>query len=232
MTLLIYRIRGFFRGRRAIALLVIAGGALIGLSLYFASRSTSHFASEFSQYETLAQAQETAAYLPASPENDIRKQLNLDLSLALEDKTTAQERFSYAEDGLRQLSALNAEVDAIGDAGEKADVLIAQMQIDSLKDFATSGQTRELIALAKQRSGIVEDIRGLSYRANFDTENIFKHLIDDKGVLSPDYVEELNNDIPAVEAQFDHRSSLYDQLKEIGNEIDQKAAAMHIAPGT
>jgi hypothetical protein len=102
------------------------------------------------------------------------------------------------------------------------------MQIDSLKDFSTSGQTREIIDLAKQRSSIVEDIRGLSYRANFETQNIFKRIIADNGRLADSYVSELNNDLPVLETQFDHRSSLYQNLQSVSNEISQKAFAAHI----
>jgi hypothetical protein len=207
---------------------ILSAVLLLGVLIFLASRSTSRFAQEFASYEDLAKTQVQAAYVPAAPDNDVRQKLNADLSLALQPTTKPQDRLRYAKDGLALIDEMNKEVDAIGAAGEKADTMVAQMQIDSLKDFASSGESRELIQLAKQRSAIIEDIRGLSYRANFQTQQIFQKLIAEQGVLSASYTRELNDNIPAVEAQFDHRASLYKQLQTLGNTIDGKAAAMHL----
>jgi hypothetical protein len=211
-----------------IAAISAAAMVLFITLLYLASRSSSHFKEEYRSYATLATAQEKAAYIPAAQDNDTRQRLNADLALALDRKTKDSARLNYAKDGLDLIDALNKQIDAIGDASEKADTVVAKMQIDSLKDFSTSGQTREIIDLAKQRSSIVEDIRGLSYRANFETQNIFKRIIADNGRLADSYVSELNNDLPVLETQFDHRSSLYQNLQSVSNEISQKAFAAHI----
>ncbi len=205
-----------------VAICLLAGGAM----LYFASRSASHFAAQYSAYAALAHIQEQAAYVPAAPDNPVRQQLNLVLSLVLDPTTSSIKRLADAKQGLTLLNQLGAQVDAIGDASDKANLAIAQMQIETLKDFGTSGQTLSLIDLAKQRSSIIEDIRGLSYRANYETETIFQRIVDDNGALTASHVTDLNSEIPNVEAQFDHRSNLYSQLEAVSATINKQAVGI------
>lgn len=212
------------RSLAALALCLV----LVGGFVYLATRSSSRFESEYAAYAVLAKEQEDAAYLPAAPNNPVREELASDLAQALDQNTSAPARLKFTQDGLDRIKELEAQVDAIGDAGDKANVAIAQMQVDALKDFSSSGVTHEIIELAKQRSAVIEDIRGLSYRADFETSKIFDRIVSDKGELTAAHVADLNDEIPLVEEQFNQRSSLYTELTSLSAEIDQKAAGIGI----
>jgi hypothetical protein len=78
---------------------------------------------------------------------------------------------------------------------------------------------RDVVTLAQSQAAIIADIRGLSYRANFHTAQIFSRIVDDQGSLTDAHIAELNNLIPKVEDQFDQRSNLYSELERVGDRI-------------
>lgn len=203
---------------------LIACACLGGIVAAFSMHSSSRFAKEYADYAVLANIQENAANIPGATNNPVREKLNDTLALALADNQPPASRIRYATDGLNILKQSEAQIDAIGDANSKADLLIAQMQVDSLKDFSSGGAAHEIITLAKQRSSIAADIRNLSYRADFEIEKIFNRIIEDKGVLTSAHVAELNDDIPNVESQYNQRLKLYEELQKTRIQIDKKAA--------
>lgn len=219
----------FFSSRRAIVATILGVCALAGIAFYFASRhSMSLFTQEYLVYQGLAQEQENAAYTPAAPNNPIRQELNLALSEALQNDTKSARRVVDAQQGLAFLAQLEKEVDAIGDTSETANTQLAKMQVNAVNDFSASGASTKIIELAKQRSEIIEDIRGLSYRADFETEKILNHIVDSNGVLTPEYIDVLNNELPDVETQFDKRAALYTQLSAVSSQIDALASSIGI----
>lgn len=210
-----------------IGVVVLIAFAAIGFVL-LSRKASSQFATEFTAYEKLAAVQETAAYTPAAEDNPVRQQLNVSLSETLQPSISATDRLKDARQGLSLLSQLEKQVDAIGDSSDPANAALAKMQVEMLNDLSVSDSAKSLLSLAKQRSDIIEDIRGLSYRSDFETQKIFDRIVDDKGVLTPAYIAELNNDIPSVEADFDHRSQLYTQLTQLSTQVDQGAEQLGI----
>lgn len=179
----------------------------------------------YETYAELAQAQVDAAHVPAAPNNPVRQDLNRALSLALSSQVSSRERLAQAQAGMRLLELADGQVDEIGEASAKVDLLLAQAQVQSASGFAPGGLTWEILALAKKRSAIISDISGLSYRANFVTRGILERIIADRGVLTDEHVTSLNNSLPDLEEQFDRRSNLYTELERVGVQIDQKQAA-------
>lgn len=194
---------------------------LCGVFVYTMLQS-SRFEKEFAAYDALATAHEAAAYLPGSSNNPVRQDLNRLLSEVLVQGLSAHDRLALADQGLEQLANLEKQIDAIGEAGEKVDAAVARMQVDSVGTVSSSIATHELLTLAKKRSAIIADIRGLSYRANFETKKIFDRVIADKGALTKEHVLDLNEQIPIVEEQFNRRSDLYAELQSISQEIREK----------
>lgn len=215
----------FFTWKRLLAAAILLVLLIIALVWYFNWRSSSQFDKEYADYAVLAKEQATAAYLPASSDDPTRQQLDIVLSEALDSGTSQARRLQDAQQGLALITQMETEIAAIGDTSDKANTVIAQMQVGSADALSSGGLPQELISLAKQRSSVIEDIRGLSSRADFETSQIFQGIIAQNGALTPAYIDTLNDEIPQVETEFDQRTDLYTQLTSISTEMDQKAAA-------
>jgi hypothetical protein len=215
------------RQRRILAALVLV--CLVALYFVFARFSTQHFGAEYASYAVLAKVQEQAVYLPTAPNNPTREQLNLALADALQKNIVPAKRLVDAKRGIDLLKELDAEVDGIGSASDVANAMLAKLQTTYLDNPTTSESVHTLITLAKQRTEIIEDIRGLSYRADFSTRKIFERIIADKGALTAAHIIDLNNDLPEAETQFDRRSDLYKKLGSVSTLIDR--AATELWPG-
>lgn len=202
----------------------IAVCVLVGaVALYQMYRAAEGAVDRFTAYERAATEQQDAAFLVGSVDNPVRQELNLILSEVLQKNMTTSARLKRAQDGLVLLKEAELQIDTIGEIGAQVDTAIAQMQVGALGDFASSAIAREVLVLAKQRSAIIADIRGLSYRANFETKKIFDRIIEDGGKMTSAHIVALNDAIPDVEEQFDRRSDLYLELQRTGKQIDQKA---------
>jgi hypothetical protein len=212
------------RVRWILSMLVVVG--LVALYLVFARVSTQHFGAEYASFASLAKAQEQAVYLPTAPNNPTRQQLNLALADALQKNATPAKRLADAKRGIDLLKELDTEVDAVGSASDAANAMLARLQTTYLDNPTTSDSARSLITLAKQRAAIIEDIRGLSYRADFSVRKIFERIITDKGTLTAAHVIDLNNDLPEAETQFDRRADLYTKLGNVSTTIDHTATAL------
>jgi hypothetical protein len=204
----------------------LALAALIFFAYTLLSSNT--FRGAFETYAPLAEAHVDAAYIPGVPDNPIRQRLNSILSQVLARPMTPKERIALAEEGLAVLKEGEKQIDAIGEAGERVQIAITYMEDkkNSVGAVFSKSQANEIIALAKEEFGIVADIRGLSYRANFHTAEIFNRIILDKGELTAGYTQELNDQIPAVEEQFNKRTHLYDQLKAVAARLQKASAAL------
>lgn len=198
-------------------------GAVCGALVYLVHLSASEFARDYEIYSFLAKTQQNDAFIPGAPNNPVREQLNRTLSDILTKDMSPAERLALVKRGQVSLDEADRQIDQITISTEAADAAIAKMQVDTLGAFSISQTARELLALAKRRSAIISDIRAYSYRADFEIRQIFDRIIADNGKLSDAYIKELNAAIPEMESQFDKRSSLYNGLQKIGEEIDNKS---------
>jgi hypothetical protein len=174
------------------------------------------FAQSYDTYATLSEAHVTAAFLPATNDNQLRQELNRMLADVLAVELPQKDRLERAERGLLLLNELEKQIDAIGDSGETVSKALSEME-----SRASGSERREIVDLALERVRVIGDIRGLSYRASYHTAEIFNRVIQDGGTLTPEHVTELNSQIPLVEEQFDRRTGLYDELESIGGEIEK-----------
>lgn len=197
---------------------------VVGAVAYSFHRSATGSVDRYTVYATLAEKHEQAAYLVGAANNPVRQELNRVLSETLARSMSPSERLKLAMHGDELLKEAEGQIDAIGDLGVQVDTAIAQMQVGSLGDFASSDTARELIVLAKKRSNIIADIRGLSYRANFETGKIFDRIIADEGKLTQEHVLALNDAIPDLEERFNKRSNLYSELQRTSSQIDNKSS--------
>ena len=186
------------------------------------------FTRQYSAYSEAALAHETAALVPALEANPLRQDLNQALSNALADGAAEAERRAAAEEGLTLLVLAEGGLDAVGELGKEVEKALYDMEQLSgeLILFSARGEMQETVARARARFEIVADIRGLSYRANHHTQEIFDRLIADQGKLTAEHVQELNHLIPQVEEQFDARSNLYADLEEAKIGVEEAFATV------
>ncbi len=211
--------------RRSHILLLVIVLALASLALYFFLSTSKDSVRAIEAYRTQSAAHIQAAYVPGVPGNPARERLNTILSSVLVRPLTPGERTTLAEEGLRALKEVEVQIDAIGEAGERVQVAIAYLE-EKTGGFAQSDEEKELIAAAEEEFSIIADIRGLSYRANFHTAEIFNRIILDGGELTSVYSADLNRELPLVEEQFNARASLYERLKNARTRVDAALVRM------
>lgn len=208
------------RNRIGIALVIICA-CVAAAWFVFSSQST---AEALDVYREKSQLYLQAAYLPGVPENPVRERLNTILSSVLVRPLTPDERRALAEEGLRTLKEVETQIDAIGDAGERVQIAISYLEKE--EGIIPNEKRKTLIAAAKEEVAIIADIRGLSYRANFHTAEIFNRILLDNGVLTGAYSDSLNRELPLVEEQFNTRAALYTKLKDVRSRVDAALTAM------
>ncbi|MBP9668906.1 MAG: hypothetical protein KBE09_01315 [Candidatus Pacebacteria bacterium] len=191
----------------------------IGIALYlfvFAPRDVVALES----YATLGEAHEDSAFLVGMSENPIRIELDHVLADVLMRPMTDDERYELSEQGRGLLKTLEVQIDAIGEKEGAAAEALASLQSSplALSELTSIG---EVVQLGTRRADLIADIRGLSYRANYHTAQIFERIMKDGGALTEAHVAALNSDLPLVEEQFDRRSNLYVELEKVSLDIQK-----------
>ena len=205
------------------------GILILAVLCVYIAYASHEFRRAYATYTTLVQANVDAAYVPGAENNPLRQHLNTVLSQVLARPMSAKERMDFAEEGLKVLKAAEQQIDVIGDTGDKVQLSITYMQEKARAPgaFLLRGYVTRILSLATEEHNITADIRGLSYRANFHTAEIFNRIVLDKGELTPAYLQELNRQVPAVEEQFNKRTGLYAQLKDVSARM--QAESMDLA---
>ncbi|MFZ2886277.1 MAG: hypothetical protein WA021_00480 [Minisyncoccia bacterium] len=208
-----------FTVRRFLVLITLIAIGGIVASVIYTSRS---FVRAAENYATLADAHAEAAYVPGSIDNPLRRELNGVLSAVLVGNLSAEERLANAARGLALLKDAEAQIDAIGEAGDKVQFAMQYMEETSTFTLFHRTAARDLLATAREEFDAIADIRALSYRANFHTMEILNRVILDQGEVTEAFAAELNRQLPQVEEQFNRRSNLYITLESI---TDRREAA-------
>ena len=203
---------------RALSIIVFCA-LIVGAFIYVTQRSDSAFDAEYAVYNDLASQADNAAYIPGAETDPVRVALDQDLTEVLDQSNSAPKRLAFATQGLVDLKDSESQIGDISSTTDKVDAEIAKMQVDTLDNVAPSDKARSIIALAKTRSSTISDIRAYSYRTDFEISQIFSTIIADNGVLTNAYIISLNNEIPAVETEFDQRSNLYLELQNTAQQI-------------
>lgn len=175
----------------------------------------------YDELEDETDAYIAATFLPGAQNNPVRNELNRMLGESLSDVLSEGERIERARRGLLLIDELERQVDAIGETKDTLESRLLALESEFTNVPALfSGDRRALRERTERLYVIADDIRGLSYRANYHTSQIFERIIDDGGSLTPAHVMSLNEQIPQVEEQFDQRANLYAELESIESELD------------
>lgn len=205
---------GVLFGRRSVQ---IAGVFLIvfgGLWLW-QRESLSRFENNYAKYLAVAGIQQNNAYTPGAATNPLRQTLNHILGEVLTKETSPSVRLQDAEQGLDLIAQMNLQVDAIGSSAPPVSTTIQALEAaqNDPGNVLRRGLIVSLVTAARAQMATIEDIRGLSYRADFQTKQIFQRIVSDNGALSDQYVTQLNAELPDIEKQFEARENLYVQLQ-------------------
>lgn len=188
------------------------------------SNTANSFADIYNEYAELSMRHEAAAYDPGTDSNEVRQELDRMLAIALTGDITPSDRLELSKDAVKLIDQMEEQIDLIGDKGVLVEQAIKNLEESNLEidNDTLKGEAEKIIEMAQDRFDIISDIRGLSYSANSRTGEIFKRIIKDKGRLTDDHIIYLNQQIPKVEKQFDKRSNLYMELRNVGREIKEK----------
>ena len=209
----------------------IGGGALVCLLVlaWLLSRSSyRQFVTDYNAYQWVDQELVIDAFEPGAPNNDARNELNRILAGVLTGTLKPAQRVELAQRGKELLVGLELEVDKIGVDKDKVDPTIPLLEADAhaVGNLASRAQMQEIVTLAKKQSAAIGDIRGLSYRANYQIGAILDRVIADGGVLSAVYITQLNSNLPDMEEQFNRRTNLYKDLQDTNDSMDAKYKAL------
>lgn len=207
-TYSIIKDRRFIAG---VTVCLVCGGGL----WWYAGSARSQFGRAYTKYQLAAAVQQNAAFIPGASSNPVRDALNQTLARILAKETKPAERLVLANQGRELIGQLNKEIDAIGDTAPAVTSSIAIMQTAAQDPGNAIHRPAMLtmVSLAQKQMATIEDIRGLSYRANFEIMQICNRITTDRGALTDQYVTELNNELPAMETQFNDRENSYADLQ-------------------
>ena len=198
-------------------IILIVGISIIGAIAWWALMSGVRTSAH--SYEALERETDTyiaATFLPGADGNPVRNELNRMLGESLSDILSETERLERARRGLVLLDELERQIDAIGETKSSLDARLTALDEElAYIPSLLSGDRRRLREHVERLYVIADDIRGLSYRANYHTSQIFDRIITDGGVLTVEHITFLNGQIPQIETQFDERTNLYAELESI-----------------
>lgn len=204
----------FHMSRRSLVIILIITLVLCVYAWYASDQALRADARRFGDaYKTLSDA----AFLPGAAGNPVRAAANRALAEVLTGSITPAERIERSRDGQALLKEIEQEIDVIPEARAAADSARERLvsRRYSLGGLRHVGSLRQIDGIAEEQARLVEDIRGLSYGANYHTDKIFARVVDDGGVLADSFVASLNDEIPQVEEQFNRRSNLYAELQQV-----------------
>ena len=208
-----------------VLLLAVIAGSAYGMYVWLGSRS---FGESYRAYSEAQKAYITAANKPAAEANPVRKQVYQLLAEVLQLEMSNEARIEKAKQGIAHLNDLERQIDSIKDEADVVIPLLAQLEESSAGIVGSS--KKELVQLGNRQVAIISDIRGLSYRADFYTSEVFERIIDEQGAMSDEHKTYLNEMIPQLEEQFDKRANLYAELKE--NDDQMKGIARELGYAT
>jgi hypothetical protein len=194
----------------------------------YSRHSLEKFKLLYSRYDLAAATQQNAAFIPGATENPIRSELNTTLARVLTKETKTSERLDLAKHGLALVGEMNKQVDDMDTTGAPVKVAINNLQgtLHDPGNILRLNSIGHLVGLAEKQQATIQTVRGLSYKANFQIQQIFSRVISDKGTLVSSYVSELNDEIPLVEAQFDDRQNAYADLQKNMSDVQRAYTAV------
>lgn len=210
------------RGPRLAVLLVLCVVAALVADVVFASKQ---FGKEYAAFAPAEAAYETAAYKPAVGSNPVRQAISYLLGEVLQAPITDEKRNEMAKEGIAHLNDIEGEIDDIKTQGDAVAPLVDQLDktAGNISNVRSRLKMKELVALARKNAQIISDIRGLSYRTDYYTDEVFERIIDDQGKMTDAHKTYLNDLLPQLESQFDQRTNLYTQMTDNSKKMKQLA---------
>lgn len=204
-----------------LAVVVVVIMCVMGALAHHVAKANATFSHAYLVYAAAADDADMAVYVPTANNNPVRAELNTILIQILGNKMPDAERLAKARQGLELLRVSQTQIDQITPKLDAARTAIEGMEksLSPVDAIFQRGDPQKIIASAKDRAEATSDIRALSYRANLEMQKIFQHFVDAKGTLANSYVNQLNNDLPAIEDEFNRRQNRYRDLQTDFDEI-------------
>lgn len=207
--------------RRTIVVVLFVIIVAVVLYIVWSWVSAARFESIYTRYAAAQTEYVVAANKPAAESNPVRREVYLLLAQVLQVEMTDDSRIEKAKQGIAHLNDMEAQIDAIKDEADTVAPLLAEME--RVSGNSVHSEMKALVVLGKRQVEIISDIRGLSYRADFYTDEVFERIIDDQGQMTDEHKRYLNDLIPQLEEQFDKRTNLYTELMHNDEKMKQLA---------
>ncbi len=217
--------RIFFAGAFfAVLILVSAAATYFWSEKDTAETFPARFVQAYNVYLQAAKEHEDAVRLLASSANDHLRKANLSLTTSLASGVDGATRERVSKEGLENLAEIEKQIDIVGERAVFADSAISDMKIiaENIEDDEMRDIAFDIVFLAREKYENISDIRGLSYRANSETEDIFKRIIKDGGELTGEHSSVLNEMLPEIEKRYDEKMDFYNGLSELDRQIGEK----------
>lgn len=221
---------GTSRGSRRITAIILIVVLLVAGVLSYTYWSGTRLSSQYEAFIAAELRFEDAAYKPGAEANPIRQQVNLLLAEVLQVEMTTTERLEKSRQGIAHLNDMETQIDGIKDEGDKVMPLRADLEkaASSPGNISKRSSILEVVTLAKRQAEIIADIRGLSYRTDYYTTEVFERVIDDQGLMTDEHKQYLNDIIPQLEEQFNKRTNLYAELTKNAARMKQIAGDLGV----
>ncbi len=186
------------------------------------------FGAKYAEYAEAQREYITAANKPAAEGNPVRRQVYQLLAEVLQVEMSNEERIAKAKQGIAHLNDIETQIDAIKVEADKVMPLLQGLEDASsgIGNLNGGASMKDVVRLGYRQVDIISDIRGLSYRADYYTSEVFERIIDDQGAMTDEHKTYLNENIPLLEEQFDKRANLYTELKENDDEMKRIAVEL------
>lgn len=163
-----------------------------------------------------------ALLLPGSGSNLSRQQLNTNLQIILTSDVSNQERLSIAKTSLLYSEDLQNQINNI----TKKTALL-KTSVKELKQFSEIFYLQKGLLLsietAIEKTGMyierTQHTQKILSLMNKQSKDIFARIIEEKGSLSVEHINKLNEDIPFAEQNFDSLTEFYKDISKLQKEI-------------
>jgi hypothetical protein len=180
------------------------------------------FINTYGDYSAIAQEVEALVHMPGVEENSDRAELERLLTSLLTDTLTQSRREELARLAYNNLIVLKREVDTAQTKQAQLYKVLEELDTSS-KLFTGAGiekQAGDIVAGARKRAELSARITSVLSEMNEQTYAIITRILEDKGELTQEHIQYINDTTAYAEERFATLSGLYTDLQQKTTETE------------
>jgi hypothetical protein len=174
------------------------------------------FINTYGDYAAIAKEVEQLVHLPGVEGNSDRAELQRLLTSLLTDTLTPPRREELARLAYNNLNVLRREVDSAQTKQAQLYTLLENLDTAS-KVFRGAGierQAGDIVAGARKRAELTARITSVLSEMNEQTYSIITRILEDKGELTQEHIQYINDSTAYAEERFEILGGLYTELQQ------------------